>query len=375
MEFVDTSRALARPAAAAQKDVTAQLLERAFALALQVRMKQYGTIDVDVRSTAWGLMEGKFGGLTVRGQRWRTPLELTATELMVDVGELVLDYQKFMWQQTVALKNVPQGSVSFTLTSQDLANFMVHPIMAQAASRAVQGKAFVFDRSTAAVRIDPATGRGVITYQGVWAGDGQRYDVSMSTPPTPAKAVGAVGNGRPATAGALAAPSNTMEQLTVSARRLGPPPASRSGTGSYASMGSRDERPGPAAQGSAAGAVARATPQVAVAVAAPAAGLSTASAGSQDEDVDPGAEVVAEGLRRFFSSLVLNLQGVELRQPTLLVTLPGPGQAAAAGAVAAPRGPAAPAPGSPSGPATLPALLTIIMKVAIVQLPPLNMKF
>lgn len=54
---------------------------------------------------------------------------------------MLLDTNKLVWQQTVALKNVPQGSVSFTLSSQDLANFMVHPIMALAAARAVQVRA------------------------------------------------------------------------------------------------------------------------------------------------------------------------------------------------------------------------------------------
>lgn len=77
-------------------------------MALTTRLKQHAGIHVDVRSTAWGLMEGKFGGMTVRGYNWRTPLELTADQLMVDVGELVLDYQKLVWQQTVALKNIPQ---------------------------------------------------------------------------------------------------------------------------------------------------------------------------------------------------------------------------------------------------------------------------
>lgn len=62
---------------------TAELLERAFTLALAARLKQHGGIDVDVRSTAWGLLEGKFGGMTVKGTRWRTPLELTAEQLMV----------------------------------------------------------------------------------------------------------------------------------------------------------------------------------------------------------------------------------------------------------------------------------------------------
>ena len=62
---------------------TAELLERLFHLALSTRLRQHAGINVDARCTAWGLLEGKFGGMNIRGQRWRTPLELTAERLMV----------------------------------------------------------------------------------------------------------------------------------------------------------------------------------------------------------------------------------------------------------------------------------------------------
>ncbi|GLC41492.1 hypothetical protein PLESTM_001201800 [Pleodorina starrii] len=433
--------------------MTSELLERAFTLALTTRLKQHSGIHIDVRSTAWGLLEGKFGGMTVRGFKWRTPLELTADQLMVDVGELALDYQKLVWQQTVALKNVPQGSVAFTLTSQDLANFMVHPLMVAAAARAVKGHAFIFDRSTASVRLDPATGRGIITYQGTWAGDGQRYAVTMSTPP-PAAAAAAARSAAAAAAASRAggvasvvASSNTLEQLTVSARRVVLAPAARSTTGSFASVTSTDDSPAAAAVAAAAAAAVAATtaavagarsgpgfgstgssggrartmtvaPPAPVATATAGAGVATATAGadvaalsaasaaSVDEygvaygeaDMDPGAEVVAEGLRRFFSGLVINLQGIELRNPVLLVQLPGPNVGAAGGAsanagspragfAAQPPRSGAPAPasapaseprpgqGAADSSALVPAVLTITMKVAILQLPPLDMKF
>ncbi|GIL58452.1 hypothetical protein Vafri_13583 [Volvox africanus] len=405
-----------RPASV-QKDMTADLLERAFALALSARLKQHAGIQVDVRSTAWGLMEGKFGGMTVRGYNWRTPLELTAEQLMVDVGEFILDYQKLVWQQTVALKNVPQGSVAFTLTSLDLANFMVHPIMVAAAARAVKGKAFIFDCRTASVRIDTKTGRGVITYEGTWAGDGQRYAVTMSTPPvkTAAQLRGSSAPAGPAAATAsVVASSNTLEQLTVNARRVTPAATALiSTTGSYASIGSVDEPLGVTAVApvaAAAAAVAAAStmgstrpgspgrrvqtltvaPQAygasTVSADAGAGVLSAASIGSvdnEDAEVDAGTQVVAEGLRNFFRNLVINLQGIELRKPVLLVQLPGPGVGAAGGAArplpglssSASSGPVAGAADSQAEAGLLPALLTITMKVAILQLPPLNMKF
>ena len=54
------------------------------------------------------------------------------------MGELQIDYNKLIWQQTVALRNVPQGTCAITLSEKDLANFVVHPIMMGAAARAVQ---------------------------------------------------------------------------------------------------------------------------------------------------------------------------------------------------------------------------------------------
>ncbi|KAG2437160.1 hypothetical protein HXX76_005826 [Chlamydomonas incerta] len=349
------------------KDVTSEVIQRAFTLALTTRLKQWGGIRVDVRSTAWGLLEGKFGGMTVMGDRWRTPLELTAEALTVDIGEMLLDTNKLVWQQTVALKNVPQGSVSFTLSSQDLANFMVHPIMALAAGRAVQGQAFVFDRNSAAVRVDPATGRGVITYTGRWAGDGQRYAVTMCTP-APAKPAGAGAPPQAAAAkawtpGQVPAADGSVMALTVAAVRL-PPGAQRSGTGSFASMASGDEILGGSEE-----ALPVPGGPVGAAVAA-----ASGSAASMDGEGDAGAAVVGEGLRRFFSSLMLNLQGIELRLPALTVQLPPPGSGAAAAAARVPPSGAAVAAASPL-PVGTPALLTITMRVAIVQLPPLDMKF
>ncbi|KAG2485194.1 hypothetical protein HYH03_016083 [Edaphochlamys debaryana] len=410
--------AIARPSSSAisgsqtntKKDMTAEVLERVFKLALAARLKQHGGVHVDVRTTALGLVEGKFGGMTVRGSRWRTPLELTAEQLMVDVGEMALDLNKLLWQQAVTLKNVPQGSVSFTLTSADLANFMAHPLMRQAAARAVGNAAFNFDRSTARVRFDPASGRGIITYEGVWAANGQRYAVTMSTPPAvaasspPSSPRGASSpRGVPSPAATSTGGANTMDQLTVSARRVGggaarPAAAAaggRSATGSAASAGSSATSSTDDAGLTAAAASGGAVPRRPVVAAASVMSAAAAAAGSLDDaaasgsssscsdaeeagaaPVDPSEGEVAEGLRRFFSGLMLNLQGIELRQPALTVQLPAgpaPGFAAAAtplrAAAAAPASPAAP------GPEPLPAWLTISMRVRILSLPPLNMSF
>lgn len=93
---------------------------------------------------------------------------------------------------------------------------------------------------------------------------------------------------------------------------------------------------------------------------------------SYDDDDDGSARVVAEGLQAFFSTLVINLQGIELRQPTLAV-LPLGSLAGSPARGAAVRPAAAAAAGGGGGP--VPALLRITMMSSILQLPPLNMKF
>lgn len=67
-----------------------------------------------------------------------------------------------------------------------------------------QNKAFVFDRTTVGLSLEAATGCGTVTYEGVWAGDGQRYHVTMVTPPL---AAGRGASGLPTT--------SSVEQLQV----------------------------------------------------------------------------------------------------------------------------------------------------------------
>ncbi len=118
------------------------------------------------------LMGGKFGGMTVTGTHWRygqhccwhglkgpalyivhasqqsstrchkacmlslhpflpyrTPKQLTAAAIRVSVGEMLVDQQALLFQQRVALKNIPIGSCTLTLTPADLGNFMTHDLM------------------------------------------------------------------------------------------------------------------------------------------------------------------------------------------------------------------------------------------------------
>ena len=151
----------------------------------------------------------------------------------------------------------------------------------------------MFDRDSAAVRVDPATGRGVITYTGVWAGDGQRYAVTMCTPPPAAARPAAAPAAAARAPGQVPAADNSVMALTVAAVRLRPG-AQRSGTGSFASLASGDDILG--------------GPEAALPLPGGLVGAAGSAASVDGDDGDAGAAVVGEGLRRFFSSLMLNLQ-------------------------------------------------------------------
>ena len=118
-------------------------------------------LQVDVKSTAASLVQGVFGGMSIKvgpnpsrvghliprqvpspmlfdrcpflclitsdaisnpppifpqGHHWETPLSLTADTIEVDVGELLLDYGALVTKSALALRNLPTGSCRLKLS-------------------------------------------------------------------------------------------------------------------------------------------------------------------------------------------------------------------------------------------------------------------
>jgi hypothetical protein len=132
-------------AARESSDATAALLEGAIKLALRARLSSLGGVDARVLSDARALLKGKFGGLRVTGLGWRTPLSLTARRLEVEVGEVRVDLADLVWRRRLQLRNTPVGRTSFLLTPSDLGRFTQHPVFLKAAARCVEGAAFEFE--------------------------------------------------------------------------------------------------------------------------------------------------------------------------------------------------------------------------------------
>ncbi|GAX77219.1 hypothetical protein CEUSTIGMA_g4665.t1 [Chlamydomonas eustigma] len=152
------------------KDLTATILQTALRTGLASRLRAHENIHVDVRSTASGLMEGVFGGMSIKGKLWETPLSLTAEAIEVDVGELLLDYGALISKSTMALKNLPNGHCKIRLTAADLGNFMSHPLLQPIASKAIQGKSFAWDSSSIVIGRE-SSGAGFVDYEGIWGQD------------------------------------------------------------------------------------------------------------------------------------------------------------------------------------------------------------
>lgn len=53
------------------------------------------------------------------------------------MGSMQVDYGALVWQQRLALSNVPTGSTRLVLSASDLGNFMTHPIFKQVAAHAI----------------------------------------------------------------------------------------------------------------------------------------------------------------------------------------------------------------------------------------------
>ncbi|GBF93742.1 hypothetical protein Rsub_06074 [Raphidocelis subcapitata] len=153
-------------------DLTATLLERVTSLALRARLKEARSVAADISCDAFSLLAGRVNSVAIRGEGWRSPLNLTAQLLEATVGAAALDYAQVLLRGRIVLTNVPTGTARVVFDEVDFGNFLTHPLVTEAAKEAVRGSAFVFDRDS--VRLEaPSRERpeGLIFFTGTWRGD------------------------------------------------------------------------------------------------------------------------------------------------------------------------------------------------------------
>ncbi|KAF5832127.1 hypothetical protein DUNSADRAFT_12138 [Dunaliella salina] len=365
-------------------DMTGRLMEGIVKVALQTRLRSWESIQVNAETNAMDILSGRFGGIKLSGQKWKTPLHLTSQHFEMKLGEVIVNYSALVMEQRISLGNVPAGTCTITLTAQDLGNFVVHQLLKEPASKAVDDQAFVFDRDSVRYWVDPHTKEASIYLEGEWAGDDSRYLVKMT--PSSGVSMMSVEHSHPS------APNHKPHGI----QRM---VASRLGSSTMSSMSSDSE--GDAADGewSAAASLASTedeasrskepTPEEKVAAAAAAIlerssraaskssaestlegaaalnnegeGSSTSSSRSRSSTTAPvcNASRIERGLDSFFTHLCVNLQGVELARPRLFLLVPSNAE----GAKETGHFP----PGQP--------LLTITMDLRLLAVPPLDMRF
>lgn len=64
---------------------TATLLEQVTQMALRARLKEARSVTADISCDAFSLLAGRVNSVTIKGEGWRSPLDLTAQTLEVGV--------------------------------------------------------------------------------------------------------------------------------------------------------------------------------------------------------------------------------------------------------------------------------------------------
>lgn len=169
-------------------DLTAGFLEAVASAALKARLRQHSLVQAHIDCDGFSLLAGRVNSVAIAGRDWLSPLGLSARILDISLGPASLDVPAILSQQRILLLGVPQGAGRIAFTAQQFGVFLQHPLMVEAAARAVQGNRFRFDPGT--VRYDLVA--GTIFFSGVWDGDQRRYQMEMqagsnSAPVRPAR--------------------------------------------------------------------------------------------------------------------------------------------------------------------------------------------
>ncbi|CAM9302059.1 unnamed protein product [Choristocarpus tenellus] len=134
------------------RDATSPLIE-ATACRILRHVLQHGDkahISCSVKSNALQLVRGRLEGASINGRRWTSRLGLTAREVSVDVGEVILNIRSLFHKRLLEFTRPPSGKAQVVFDEQDFGNFLVHPLVHKTD---IGGHALVFEKDQ--VRIDP----------------------------------------------------------------------------------------------------------------------------------------------------------------------------------------------------------------------------
>lgn len=125
------------------------MVEAVAGLAVRSRLKSFDSVDTNIDCDTQSLMQGKVQGVRVAGQSWCSQLGLTAHLFDINLCESGVDYAAMFMQRKVILTNQPTGWARVLFDAEDFDNFLAHPLVVEAASTAVRGQTFTFERGSA----------------------------------------------------------------------------------------------------------------------------------------------------------------------------------------------------------------------------------
>jgi hypothetical protein len=198
-----------------QHTQTASVVEAVTTLALQSRLRSYKSVKTSVACDGLSLLQGRVNGVSVAGERWASPLGLTAERFDIILGPAALDVPAVAAGRILLKPPQPRGAARALFSASDFGRFLVHPLTAAAAA----SSGFAFDGASAAF----LGGGDAIGFRCIWRRG--RYALQLcgdvDAPPAPARSFAVPG----APAAAAAPPRGQVQyssRVCVRAEPLGP---------------------------------------------------------------------------------------------------------------------------------------------------------
>ena len=88
-----------------------------------------------VDCSAGDLIQGRVDGVTLSGERWVSPLDLSCERIRCVVGAVEVDPIALVTRQRVELRTTPVGTCEVSFDADDFGNFLVHPQFENAVAR------------------------------------------------------------------------------------------------------------------------------------------------------------------------------------------------------------------------------------------------
>ena len=152
----------------APPDISGDLLASVATLVLRGVLRSADDVRFVVDCSAGDLIQGRVDGVTLSGERWVSPLNLTCERIRCVVGAVEIDTIALLTKQSVELRTTPEGTCEVSFTAGDFGNFLVHPQFENAVRRSRREWGFDFTFRRDGVRLED----GAVVFFGTRGGGG-----------------------------------------------------------------------------------------------------------------------------------------------------------------------------------------------------------